>query len=152
LLSLHFSYLDLSKKMDCSRCFSNNYVKHGTANGLPRYKCKDCNYHYTIVRRSTAKPPEVRRLALEMYLEGFGFRQIGRVLKISYVTVYYWVKKWETSVDSPVRSEPIEVVELDEMHTYIGEKKTTSGYGLLLIDMEKGISILSVGTGLRKQD
>ncbi|WP_436405195.1 helix-turn-helix domain-containing protein [Moraxella lacunata] len=28
-----------------------------------------------------------------MYLEGLGFRSIGRVLNISYGTVYQWVKQ-----------------------------------------------------------
>jgi hypothetical protein len=46
----------------------------------------------------------------------------------------------------------LEVVELDEMYTYVGRKKTTGGYGLLLIDMENGFSLLSVGTDLRKQE
>ena len=32
------------------------------------------------------------------------------------------------------------MVEVDEMHTYVGSKKTTVGYGLLLIDMEKDSS------------
>jgi hypothetical protein len=31
---------------------------------------------------------------------------------------------------------------MDEMHSYIGQKKTTFGYGLLLIGMEKSSSIL----------
>jgi hypothetical protein len=36
------------------------------------------------------------------------------------------------------------------MHTYVGQKKTTAGYGLLLIDMESGISLLSVETVRQK--
>ena len=40
----------------------------------------------------------------------------------------------------------VSVVELDEMPTYIGSKKTTVGYGLLLIDLENDLSLLSVGT------
>ena len=28
--------------MDCPRCFSNVYVKSGSAKGKPRYKCKSC--------------------------------------------------------------------------------------------------------------
>ena len=39
------------------------------------------------------------------------------------------------------------MAELDEMHTYIMSKKTTVGSGLLLIDLEKGMSILCVETG-----
>ena len=34
----------------------------------------------------------------------------------------------------------IEVVEIDEMHTYVSSKKTTAGSGLLLIDMGKDSS------------
>jgi transposase len=91
-------------------------------------------------------------MAFEMYLEGLGFRAIGRILKISYGTVYQWIKQWGGSLKLPKRNEAIEIVELDEMHTYVGSKKTTDGYGLLLIDMENGSSLLSVGTGQPKQD
>jgi len=38
------------------------------------------------------------------------------------------------------------------MHSYVGSKKTTVGYGLLLIDMEKSLSILSLATEVPKQD
>ena len=42
----------------------------------------------------------------------------------------------------PLRSDKdIEVVELDEMHTYVGSKKTIVGSGLLLIEMENVSSI-----------
>jgi len=58
-----------------------------------------------------------------MYLEGLGFRAIGRVLKISYGIVYYWVRKWGKSLELPNRNESIEVVELDELHSYVGQKK-----------------------------
>ena len=47
----------------------------------------------------------------------------------------------------PIRSDTdIEVIEIDEMHSYIGNKKTTVGYGLLLIDMGKDsfISLLVI--------
>jgi transposase len=91
-------------------------------------------------------------MAFEMYLEGLGFRAIGRLLRISYGTVYQWIKNWEKRVELPKRNEQIEVVELDELHTYIGHKKTTDGYGLLLIDVENGLSLLSVGTGQPQQD
>jgi transposase-like protein len=91
-------------------------------------------------------------MALEMYLEGLGFRSIGRILRISYGTVFQWVKQWGKDKELPIREEEIAVVELDEMHTYVGQKKTTDGYGLLLIDLGSGLSLLSVETGLPKRD
>ncbi len=81
-----------------------------------------------------------------MYPEGLGFRAIGRILKISHVTVYNWVKEWGKKVLLPKKEECVEVVELD----YVG-KKTTAGYGLLLIDLEKGLSLLSVEPEVQKQ-
>ena len=84
-------------------------------------------------------------------MEGFGFRAIGRILKISYGTVYQWVKEWGKA-SLPQRQEAIDMVELDEIHTYIVSKKTTVGHGLLLIDLESGSSLLSVVTAPQKQD
>lgn len=86
-----------------------------------------------------------------MYLEGLGFRSIDRVLNISYGTVCQWVKRWGEQVDLPRSAAAAEIVELDEIHTYVASKKTTDGYGLLLIDLGNGTSLLSVGTGVHKQ-
>jgi len=52
-----------------------------------------------------------------------GFRAIGRVLKISYGTVYQWVRKAGESINIIKTEKPVAVVELDEMHSYVGRKK-----------------------------
>ena len=136
--------------MNCPKCKSKERVKDGLTNGRQRYQCKNCGRRYSVEKRSTEKSDDKKRLALKLYLEGLGFRAIGRVLDINYVTIYYWIKKWGESVHLPKSEEPIEIVELDEIHTYIQNKKTTVGAGLLLIDLEKGTSILSVGTGQQR--
>jgi len=138
--------------MNCPKCGSTEYCKDGKIKERQRYKCKRCVYRYTVTHKSDVKSQETRRVAFEMYLEGLGFRAVGRLLKISYGTVYHWIKNWEKQIELPKRNEQIEIVELDEIHTYVGSKKTTDGYGLLLIDMENGSSLLSVGTGRQKQD
>jgi transposase-like protein len=138
--------------MNCPRCCSINYCKDGVIKGRQRYKCKDCNYRYTVEQKSDVKSKETRRLALALYLEGLGFRSIGRILSISYGTVFQWIKKWGKMIELPKSNEEVAVVELDEMHTYVGQKKTTDGYGLLLIDLESGLSLLSVETGIQKRD
>ena len=115
--------------MNCPKCKSSTYCKDGIVKGRQRYKCKACNYRYTVEQKSDVKSKETKRMALEMYLEGVGFRAIGRLLKISFVTVYYWIKDWGEQAASLKSDNSIEVVELDEMHTYIGSKK-------LLLDMD----------------
>jgi len=130
--------------MDCPKCKSNNHVKDGIIRGKQRFKCKKCHYRYTVERKSDVKTPETRRLALELYLEGVGFRGIGRILKISYGTVYKWVKIWNSQVSLPRRLTPLDIVDFEDMHTYVASKKSASGHGLMLIDLEKNISLLSL--------
>ena len=137
--------------MNCPICGSLRHSKDGIVNSRQRYLCKDCKYHYTVEKKSDVKDATVRRLALEMYLEGLGFRAIGRILKISYGTVYQWVKEWGSKVSLPQKEEPVAYVELDEIHTYVHSKKTTDGYGLLLIDLESGSSLLSVESVPQRQ-
>ena len=67
--------------MNCPRCGSLNHCKDGKVNTRQRRLCKDCRYRYTVEKKSDVKTIEVRRMALEMYLEGLGFRAIGRILK-----------------------------------------------------------------------
>jgi transposase-like protein len=78
--------------------------------------------------------------ALQLYLEGLGFRTIGRFLSVIHVSVQKWIRKFDEQIEKIKREENIDVIKMDEMHTYIGNKKTTVGSGLLLIDMEKGLS------------
>ncbi len=136
--------------MKCTRCESLNKIKAGFVGGRQRYKCKDCGYFFSVEKKSDVKTPEQKRLALQMYLEGLGFRAIGRILNISYGTVYRWVKKWGESVEFPRNEEPIKIVELDEIHSYVQSKKTTVGAGLLLIDLEKSSSVLFVANETQK--
>ena len=64
----------------------------------------------------------------------------------------YWIKSLGSKL-YPVRSDTeIEVIEMDEIHSYIGNKKTTVGYGLLLIDMGKDSSISLLAIYHRKQE
>ncbi len=67
-------------------------------------------------------------MALRMYLEGMGMRAIGRVLDVSHVSVYRWVKAYADTVTLPVPEQaPAQVIELDELYTYVGSKKSLLG-------------------------
>ena len=139
--------------LNCTRCKSERKTKDGIVGNRQRYKCKDCGYRYTIEDRSVAKNL-LKRSALELYLEGLGFRSIGRILKVSHVSIHNWVKSFGEKIEQiRVSSQAPEVVEIDEMHTYIGSKKTTAGYGLLLIDLGRSswISNLDQGTVQREK-
>ena len=109
--------------MDCPWCGSGAYSKDGIVNGRQRYRCKQCHYHYTVVKKSDVKSPETRQLTRKIYLEGLGFRAIGRLLNVSHPAVLGWIKAAGKTVELPVEDKSVEVVEVDEMHTYVGQKK-----------------------------
>ncbi len=81
-----------------------------------------------------------------------GFRAIGRFLEVSHVAVYYWIKSFGKAVEL-VRNTATEVkvVEMDELHSYVGHKKTTAGSGRLLIDMGDGSSAALWAPATRKR-
>ncbi len=126
--------------MNCLRCKSFIHIKNGIVNGRLRYKCHDCGYNYSVELKSTASSSFVKRQALQLYLEGLGFRSIGRILGVSHVSVQKWIKKFGQELEELKSENEISVVELDEMHTYIGNKKNIAGSGLLLIELGKNSS------------
>ncbi|MGH9949236.1 MAG: IS1 family transposase, partial [Pyrinomonadaceae bacterium] len=107
--------------MKCPKCKSERIVKDGKAKGKQRHLCKVCGYRHTVEYKG--KPPEIKRLALQMYLEGFGFRSIGRILKVSNVAVMKWIKSFGEQVEKIRKEDAAKIIEMDEMHTYIQSKK-----------------------------
>jgi transposase-like protein len=59
-----------------------------------------------------------------MYVNGMGFRAIARVKNVNHTTVMNWVKSMGQRLpDTPENSVIPEVGELDELETFIGQKK-----------------------------
>ena len=84
----------MTSKIICPKCRKENYQKNGFVRGLQRYKCKECSFRHTVQKRSTKASLSTKRYALQLYLEGLGFRAIGRLLNFSYVSVYNWIKSF----------------------------------------------------------
>lgn len=78
--------------MICKRCGGQESHKNGMMNGKQRYRCKSCGFNFTTGFRG--KPIELRQQALKLYLEGMGYRAIGRMLHVSNVTVLNWVRAY----------------------------------------------------------
>lgn len=115
--------------MQCPKCHSSDRRKAGFIGEKQRWLCKGCGCKYT---RSTppGKPPEMKRLALQLYLEGMGFRAIGRVLKVSNVTVLKWIRGFGEEVERARKpGPPPKIAMIDEMWHFIHAKKTPAGSG-----------------------
>ncbi len=136
--------------MNCPKCNSSSHKKNGIVGGRQRYKCHDCGYNYTVELKSTAFSTYVKKQALQLYLEGLGFRSIGRVLGVSHVSVQRWIKKFGQELEDLKSENEISIVEMDEMHTYIGNKQNIAGSGLLLIELRKSSSAALLAAEERK--
>ena len=101
--------------------------------------------------KTVSEIPKINeKTALQLHLEGLG---IGRILEVSNVTVLNWIHNFgEEAQPLHLHSESkeIEMVESDEIHSYIRNKKTIVGLGLLLIDMEKDSSTSLLVTEARE--
>jgi hypothetical protein len=61
---------------------------------------------------------------VRLYQEGVNFRRIGRVLGVNHQSVINWINSYHASLPAsePALAAP-EVVELDELFTFVGSKK-----------------------------
>ena len=85
--------------IDCPRCGSVYVVKSGIVKDRQRYKCNDCIYYYTVSNKLGSGNKLQKRQALELYLEGLGFRSIGRILNFSHITIYNWIRQYGKDLD-----------------------------------------------------
>ena len=74
-------------------------------NGKQRYRCKSCGFNYTTGFRG--KPIELRQRALQLYLDGLGFRAIGRIVGVSNVTVLNWVRAYGLRTRPGLEQQPV---------------------------------------------
>ena len=111
--------------IQCPHCASSEQqTKAGhTHTGSQRYKCRECQRIYTPEPKPLGYPDETRREAVRLYLEGINFRRIGRILSVNHQSVVNWVNAYHASLPAAQLVTAPEVVELDELFTFVGSKK-----------------------------
>jgi transposase-like protein len=110
----------------CPHCQSPTLIKAGhNPSGSQRYQCKACHRISTPAPKPNGYTAAVRQQALRLYLEGTGLRGIGRLLQLHHQTVSNWVTATAAHLEAiPPQPSESAVVELDELYTFVGKKKT----------------------------
>jgi transposase-like protein len=116
--------------MNCPRCKTvKQQVKNGlNGSGSQKYKCPECGAVYTPKPKENGYPAEIRLLAIRMYVEGSSYGSIGRVLKVNPQSVANWVNQYTNKLPPAPMPSKVRKAELDELYTFIGEKKTKSTF------------------------
>ena len=129
--------------MVCKHCGSEKTRKNGVSKGYQRYKCNTCGR--TFSGTPVKYNEKIKRMAVWMSLNGVGIRKTALLLGTSHVNVLNWLKKaHETMLKSLENScsdysEEVDIIEMDEIYTFVQKKGGNIRYGLLILD---GSSVL----------
>src|SRR3989440_2480117 len=116
-------------ELRCKHCGNGSFVRNGMANGRQRYRCKACGRSFTATP-PRGKPPAMRALAVLLYaLGGVSQGMIARLLGVSHVAVYKWVRAAGEAAPTPPTASSEGVVQIDEMWHFVNGKKTRFGSG-----------------------
>ena len=110
----------------CPRCGSVNLVKNGRDyKGAQKFRCNDCGRYGTLQQPSRDRVP-IRQYVERAVRERLSLRGIERVFGISRRTVSRWLRHWMAQVpglaESLVEAQPDDVLELDELWSFVGSK------------------------------
>ena len=132
--------------MDCPKCQSCQKKKNGFRRGKQSYRCKSCGFQYVEHPRSQGYSKEVRQICIKMYLNGMGLRGISRVTQISHTTILNWIREaGESLSDEPQDSEIPEITEIDELQTFVGNRKNQYWIWSVVNHKKKGIVLWAIG-------
>jgi transposase-like protein len=113
----------------CKHCGSESFVRNGMAHGRQRYRCKACGRSFTATP-PRGKPPAMKALAVLLYALGnVSQGMIAKLLGVSHVAVYKWVRAAGEGTPAPSATPSSGIVQIDEMWHFVGGKKTRFGSG-----------------------
>lgn len=117
------------KQAICPYCQQDqDVIKSGlNRTGSQRYRCQGCCRYFTPDPKPEGYDLALRKHALQLYLEGTSFRAIGRLLGVHHQSVSNWVTQAAQALPTLVTDQtPSETIELDELYTFVQQKKTGS--------------------------
>lgn len=135
------------KNLFVSRCVGKNteFIKYGKAkDGKQRYQYKNCKKTSVLKYIYRAYYKNINNKIIQLTKEGLGIRSTARLLKISVTTLL----KRIVSISKQIKQPKIKLhqsYEIDEMRTYIGNKKNLYWIVYALNQKTKEVVSFSVG-------
>ena len=136
--------------MRCRKCGSEKNIKNGKRNGMQCYKCKNCGFQYTK-EEPNGRSEQERNRAVALYLLGLSMRAIAKLFSVNVSSVIYWVRKFALKNYEKPTPQGAVVLELDEMWHFIKSKKTSAGYGRLIVALPVSSLTGNVGIAVKER-
>jgi hypothetical protein len=105
-------------------------------NNRQRYKCKKCNYFFTVNKIGKKIDDYYVNKSLQLYLEGLTYREIERILGVSHVSIMNWVKKY--NIKRPYNSSyhsTYKILNAIELGVYFSNSKNLKGAGVVVTEL-----------------
>ncbi|WP_020600192.1 IS1/IS1595 family N-terminal zinc-binding domain-containing protein [Spirosoma panaciterrae] len=120
----------------CPKCNSTEAVRNGIINQRQRFRCRQCNYNFTVDKVGKGISTYYVIKALQLYIEGVSFREIERLLGISHVSVMNWVKKYQIKVPEKNTYHPTyKILNHKELAEFITNKENVEGAGMIITEL-----------------
>lgn len=120
----------------CPNCGYDHYVKSGIVNNRQRYKCKKCNYYFSVNKLGKKIDDYYVNKSLQLYLEGLTYREIERILGVSHVSIMNWVKKF--NIKRPYNSNyhpTYKILNAVELSNYFQNIENIQGAGVIVTEL-----------------
>jgi transposase-like protein len=85
-----------------------------------------CGSKYTPEKKQHGYAAKFRKQAIRLYVDGMNLRRTARHLGIHHSTVSVWVREYVSNLPHAPQPKQVKTAELDELFTFIGNKKTKS--------------------------
>ena len=138
----------------CPKCGSVETVKHGFVNDYQKYACKNCGAVFSDKPRKHSN--EIKMKAIELYLNNTGIRKTAMFLQVSPPLILKWIKNMgkimaeklrDTAAKTEINEQTPDIIEMDEIYTYVKKNGRKLPYGLLIL----GDKVVLLRTTLDKE-
>ncbi len=129
---------------NCPKCKSENFKRSGMVKGKQRFRCKDCNYYFTVAKLGRSIDNYYVIKALQLYIEGVSYREIERLLGVSHVSVMNWVKEYNISRPENLTDykPTYHIFNHTELMEFLKETKNLIGYSLLVTEIGTKVMVI----------
>lgn len=120
----------------CPKCNSFRLIKSGIVQERQRYRCKACNYFFTVDKIGKQIDAYYITKALQLYIEGLSLREIERLLGVSHVTVSNWIKKLNIKRPESAQYHPTyKILDYSELTEHLANRDNLKGAGTIITEL-----------------
>lgn len=120
----------------CPKCESKLFVKSGIVKDKQRFRCKSCNYYFSVNKIGKKIDDYYVTKALQLFVEGVSYREIERLLGVSHVSVMNWVRQHKIKPPAKTNYHPTyKIMNHRELAEFMANRQNLIGAGMIITEL-----------------